>query len=249
MAKRDDRNESRPSFHRLERPSKCPSCSRLIRVKTGARLASYLGLCIVAFHCWNTRSFYSKLTENHARGRISDEVEDESGRISLTCIEAVEGLVKGKILLIAIDFDLTIISIHTGGRWKWSADDLVPYVRPEFRCIICECLQKDIHVAVATFSDQVDLISDVLAATVAHDDAAQIPIYGGTANVRGSFEGKRSQLLLAVEHVEAKTGLSLPKEATVLVDDDRANIARAKKDGYKTIFYDPTIPHNKFPAF
>lgn len=64
-----------------------------------------------------------------------------------------------KLELIAIDFDATIIDIHTGGRWDGTVDELKRHVRPEFS----ECLlqQQQLPIAIATFSEQLDLIRKV----------------------------------------------------------------------------------------
>ena len=49
------------------------------------------------------------------------------------------------INLLAIDFDRTIIDIHTGGRWEGSAEELVPHIRPFFQELIPTLpLKKDL---------------------------------------------------------------------------------------------------------
>ena len=45
----------------------------------------------------------------------------------------VSALKKKGITLVALDFDQTIIDIHSGGTWHESVDKLVPHVRPCFR--------------------------------------------------------------------------------------------------------------------
>ena len=42
------------------------------------------------------------------------------------------------INLVALDFDFTVIDVHTGGRWQGSADDLATHIRPFFRHLIPE---------------------------------------------------------------------------------------------------------------
>ena len=66
------------------------------------------------------------------------------------------------IQLVAFDFDKSILDIHTKGKWKGPASDLVPHVRPDMKCLIRNCRERGIHVAVATFSTQKDLIQEVL---------------------------------------------------------------------------------------
>lgn len=85
-----------------------------------------------------------------------------------TCQSMLEFVVNNKIQLVALDFDKTILDVHTGGRWKHRSQELVPHVRPEFVCLIQQLLeQEDMQVAVATFSTQKDLIRRVLQKALA----------------------------------------------------------------------------------
>ena len=58
------------------------------------------------------------------------------------------------INLLAVDFDLTLIDVHTGGCWVGSAAALASRVRPCMKRILDEALNSGIHVAVVTFSPQ-----------------------------------------------------------------------------------------------
>lgn len=65
--------------------------------------------------------------------------------------------------IIALDFDQTIVSIHTSGFWRESAEKLAEYVRPSFQYLITELLKNEnLCIAIVTFSPQKDLIKDVL---------------------------------------------------------------------------------------
>jgi len=67
------------------------------------------------------------------------------------------------INLLAIDFDMTIIDIHTGGRWTGTPDELAQHhIRPEFRQLIRACWRHDIAVAVVTFSPQTAVVQHAL---------------------------------------------------------------------------------------
>lgn len=59
------------------------------------------------------------------------------------------------INLLAIDFDLTLIDVHTGGCWAGSAATLAARVRPCMKQLMDEALSFGTHVAVVTFSPQV----------------------------------------------------------------------------------------------
>lgn len=79
----------------------------------------------------------------------------------------VESLVKNcGVKLLALDFDRTIVSIHTAGYWQGGVENLVQHVRPCFRKLIRAALKSTLHVAVVTFSMQTDLIRQVLRAVL-----------------------------------------------------------------------------------
>lgn len=77
--------------------------------------------------------------------------------------DIVKLLKRSRIKLVAFDFDQTIISIHTGGFWRDSAEKLAEFVRPCFKYLMPELLKcENIFVAVVTFSPQEELIREVL---------------------------------------------------------------------------------------
>ena len=82
------------------------------------------------------------------------------------------------VKVLAIDFDLTLSSMHTGGKWWGTAETLARSVRPIFKVIIPAALELGIEVCVVTFSAQTKLISNVLEMSLPCD-AAQIRIRGG----------------------------------------------------------------------
>ena len=146
------------------------------------------------------------------------------------------------IKLVAFDFDATIIDIHTGGRWKGTAEELAKHVRPGMQCFIRQCLERGIHVSVATFSTQTELISAVLGQTIDHEQAKAIPVFGDNDRVDNYDQGKQSQLLLSMNHfnqMHAQRSNPITPKTTLLVDDDADNIRVATADGYNTIQYTP----------
>ena len=161
-----------------------------------------------------------------------------------------------QIRLVALDFDMTLVDIHTGGQWRGSASALQSHVRQEMTCLIRACHQYGIYVAIATFSTQIDLLRSVVQNSLgsppqsyagdSNSSASSnmvIPVYGGNDRVAPYWHGKQSQLVLARQYFDnlrknGETALLSPSEI-VLVDDDERNIAIAQKDGYRTIWYDP----------
>ena len=66
------------------------------------------------------------------------------------------------INFLALDFDLTIVDIHTGGRWNGSIDELVGRIGPVFGHLIRAAHSAGLHIAIVTFSPQVGHISRVV---------------------------------------------------------------------------------------
>ena len=136
------------------------------------------------------------------------------------CHRGIHSIEQEEVRLVALDFDLTIVSVHTGGRWKKSSNELSNHVRYEVICLIDYCLEHDIAVAITTFSTQYSLILSVLNKSLynyrrqrSDDDttvielpniSTTIPIFGGDRYVstEDSVEGKQSQLLLAIQYHE-----------------------------------------------
>uniref|UniRef100_A0A7S4UPU6 Uncharacterized protein n=1 Tax=Ditylum brightwellii TaxID=49249 RepID=A0A7S4UPU6_9STRA len=95
-----------------------------------------------------------------ASSRMSDEA------LLSQCEEAVTRLIELKINFLAIDFDQTIVDVHTHGQWKGSAHELSTHVRPLFQHLIPAAITADIKVAVVTFSPQCGQIKDVRASVI-----------------------------------------------------------------------------------
>eukprot|EP00527_Entomoneis_sp_CCMP2396_P004477 CAMPEP_0198146486 /NCGR_PEP_ID=MMETSP1443-20131203/29609_1 /TAXON_ID=186043 /ORGANISM="Entomoneis sp., Strain CCMP2396" /LENGTH=201 /DNA_ID=CAMNT_0043810471 /DNA_START=214 /DNA_END=819 /DNA_ORIENTATION=- len=162
------------------------------------------------------------------------------------------------INFLAIDFDMTMIDVHTGGRWMGTAQELETHVRPEFVELIQTCLLNDIQVAICTFSPQVPLIQHVLEQLIIQalptpnneQQTYSIPIRGGdrswTYQGNGSRHGKQGHIASAVEEMlsTAPPDLEITKQTTVLIDDDRRNIRHALQDGTRAVWFNPDKPHH-----
>jgi len=81
---------------------------------------------------------------------------DETTRDIINNLEAIG------INFLAIDFDLTLISEHTGGTWAGTADELSTKVRPLYKHLIPLAIERNMCVAIVTFSPQTGLIAEVL---------------------------------------------------------------------------------------
>jgi hypothetical protein len=140
------------------------------------------------------------------------------------------------IKLLALDFDLTILDIHTGGNWNSSAHELIPHVRAEMKCVIHRSLERGIHIAVASFSIQEQLIRSVLGGAIAI--AHEIIVRGGRN--RSEPLGKRKQLEEVVHDINTiHRNANVTPLTTILIDDDLNNVKRALTDGYRSLWFDP----------
>lgn len=167
---------------------------------------------------------------------------------STAITNAIHRLKEVGVNLLAVDFDQTLIDIHTGGRWHGSVDELTDHVRPEFQQLLNACMESDIHVAIVTFSQQAPLIKGVLETIVGADRASRIPVRGAdrswTYNGVGSQEGKQAHMASAVEELEQSGLVQITKQTTLLIDDDQRNIRYALKDGVRAIWFNPDKPHH-----
>ncbi len=91
--------------------------------------------------------------------RRSLPVTDPETQLARSIITTL--LEKG-IKLLALDFDRTIVSVHTSGYWKQGTPKLAEAVRPCFVALIRAALESSMHVCVVTYSTQAALIRDVL---------------------------------------------------------------------------------------
>lgn len=154
------------------------------------------------------------------------------------------------VSFLALDFDQTILDIHTGGAWKGTIEELFPHVRPVFAQLIQAASDDpDMQLAVCTFSVQTRVVRGVLDHIVGIQASHQIPIRGGDRSWQyqggGSMAGKQPHMASAVEELEhLNTDIKISKQTTVLIDDDPKNIRYAFGDGTRAIWFNPKKPHH-----
>ncbi len=76
-------------------------------------------------------------------------------------------LQRKNIKLIAIDFDKTLLSIHTSGYYQGTVDNLIEHIRSTFHYFIQEILDspsfsQTLHLCIVSFSSQEQLIRKLL---------------------------------------------------------------------------------------
>lgn len=92
----------------------------------------------------------------------------------------VDKLINNGIKMVAVDFDMTLVSVHTNGNWMFTARPLASKVRPGFPEFLSEVLKRGLWVAVVTFSPQVKLVKEVLGNVLPERDVERICIRGNT---------------------------------------------------------------------
>eukprot|EP00937_MAST-01D_sp_MAST-1D-sp2_P000124 g124.t1 len=177
----------------------------------------------------------------------SDEVdcrdlEEEEAQERMEALTPL--LVERRYKLVALDFDNTIVGVHTMGMWNGSLEELVPFVRPVFRALMREVAAADeLRLAVVTFSGQVELVRGVLADVVGAEYAATVPIRGSDGSwappVGAPQEGKMPHLHSVWNEVMLRTGEQISAGQTILIDDDRRNIDVGQTHGVGAVWYDP----------
>ena len=166
---------------------------------------------------------------------------------STAITSAISKIKEVGINLLALDFDQTILDIHTGGAWKGTLEELFPHVRPVFAQLIQAAVDSDIQVAVVTFSVQTRYVRGVLDHIVGIQASQQIPIRGGdrswTYQGSGSLDGKQPHIASAVEELESRFDIQIARYSTLLIDDDHRNIKYALHNGTRAIWFNPKKPH------
>lgn len=153
------------------------------------------------------------------------------------------------INFLALDFDQTILDVHTGGRWEKSLEEIFAHVRPVFAQLIQAASEDgDMHIAVVTYTRQIHFVRGVLDHIVGPEASQQIPIRGGDRSWdykgTGSKHGKQPHMASAVEELESRNpGLQINRSTTLLIDDDTKNIRHALKNQTRAIWFNPEKPH------
>ena len=154
-----------------------------------------------------------------------------------------------KINFLAIDFDQTMIDIHTGGRWQGTIPELTEHMRPLFLHLVPQATQRNIRIAIVTFSPQTKHIREVLDSAFP-TISELIPIRGSDQTWKyvgkGKEMGKQARMASAAEELMAKPALGVAdvgKNTTLLIDDDPNNIRHSLKDGTRALWFNPRHPN------
>jgi hypothetical protein len=164
----------------------------------------------------------------------------------------VERIANSGIGLVCLDFDMTLVSTHTGGKWWAGAKCLARCVFAMWRVIVPALIQKGIDVCVVTMSAQTKLVAEVLRVSMPCD-TSHIRVRGGE---RGRLftesgdeesvpsaliaqKGKQCHMNCVLKHRHECGGSNLLPSQVLLVDDDVLNVMEASDAGFCAIAFDP----------
>lgn len=172
----------------------------------------------------------------------------------------VSDMSKKGVRLLALDWDLTVISLHTNSQWFGPATELAKFIRKPFRKLINAAIKISLPVAVCTFSEQTDLIC--LTLKCAFPKAPPIPVFGNGGDswkccdgMMNSFyragwcrQGKLPHVCAAAADVDEQFPAKLPMSTNevVLVDDDMNNVKIARLHKIRSFFLQPEYPDPTF---
>jgi lysophospholipase L1-like esterase len=183
---------------------------------------------------------------------------------------AVAHLRSLSINFVALDFDRTLVKVHTGGRWEGTAEELAQHLRPQFTALVQAIAQSNrkspalskMHMAVVTFSGQTSLIRKALATICHGDDVTNIPIRGSDKSWKEPYPtlgwwpedapvdydaGKQPHMLSAALEIDAThNSLLVQKSTSILIDDDAFNIQVAHSNGVRAVHLHPSHPEQIF---
>ncbi|KXJ18869.1 uncharacterized protein LOC110231704 [Exaiptasia diaphana] len=151
----------------------------------------------------------------------------------------VQNLLASGIKLVAVDFDLTILNVHTRGFWQFTSKMLATRVRPCFQKFLTVAVNSDLHVAIVTQSPQVSLVQEVMEQTLPDCDTGRIVIRGADGTwkmLKGvSKEGKQQHIESAIKYLEKTRKAKISAKNVILIDDDITNLEIAKSSKMHTL--------------
>jgi len=164
--------------------------------------------------------------------------------VELTRIqEDVASLAATDVRLLAVDADLTLFRVHTGGQWRGTPEGLSKHIRPLFLALIPEAIAAGLHIAIVTFSPQARLIHEAVSIAMPDLDFSNLIVRGGQRQIicengdladAASCEGARKQKHIAsVLDCLYNRGTPVRPDEIVLVDDDLFNIEEARDNGMR----------------
>ncbi|KAK7478266.1 hypothetical protein BaRGS_00011276 [Batillaria attramentaria] len=176
----------------------------------------------------------------------------------------VAKLIKKNIKLLALDFDLTILDIHTYGKWDGPVEKLVPHVRPCMRDLIEMAQSKGVFVCIVTFHRQMDLIQELLRLVLPKKVANKVIVQVNTPEILAQMEdeketfvptavaeglGKEVHIKNVVRQLRDSQNVTISPKEILLLDDDEKNVRSAVHFQHYGFIVEENVDYNKFESF
>ncbi|BFZ18952.1 hypothetical protein BsWGS_21991 [Bradybaena similaris] len=181
----------------------------------------------------------------------------------------VVALHKKGIKLLAVDFDKTIIDIHSGGMWDEGVDKLALHVRPCMKDLMETASNKGLFVAIVTYHRQSWLIKEVLQKVLPKKVANKIYIQANTAafllrqrSSGGNYDdgtssrvalsdlnGKQAHIASVISDIYKDHGVTIKKDEIILLDDDINNVRIASSFGHYAFQVQENVDYSSFDSF
>jgi hypothetical protein len=174
--------------------------------------------------------------EEGKNNNADDELSVDNVRLARTIVSS---LVEKGIKVLALDFDKTIVAIHTAGFWTQPTSKLVEHVRPCFKALIQAGLDTRLHLCVVTYSMQPALIRDVIRMALPRSDTDKILIRANSKDwlppqsPTGQAYGKQQHIAWIVTELFNKKHAIIHPEEILLLDDDSDNVEIAHQFGHQ----------------
>lgn len=168
----------------------------------------------------------------------------------------VHGLIRKGIKLLALDFDLTIVGLHTGGAWRGPVHQLAQHVRPCFRALMEAALETDIlHLCIVTYSLQQGLIQDLIRSILPNSDTSRILVRTSSKDWQQKNQLSKQSLGKQQHIAQVTTDLYnfcravIQPHEILLMDDDEENCDIARRFGHVAFVVRETVTLDDIYAF
>jgi len=252
----DKGQELTPSTAKLKVLPQRPSKGRLRRQRS-LRMSGFGGTCPASVKHQHVGDFpgVSKLRRRNTFSAFpsSSAQQDFSDAFFLKLVTAIK---RQNVSLLAIDWDNTLLGIHTKSDWYGTAKELEMHIRPKFRKLVHIAHAEGIRISIVTFSEQLEMVREVLRIAFPRIESGPRPcIIRGNGSCDDwtvsephpdipaelKLVGKVPHMLSAMEALPA----CVPRipQRVVLIDDDHHNITTAMEAKFHTFWMNPERPN------
>ncbi|RUS83229.1 hypothetical protein EGW08_008993 [Elysia chlorotica] len=179
-----------------------------------------------------------------ASGSTRNPTKQQRGKVD----SFAASLTKKGIKLLAMDFDKTLIDIHSRGVWDDGVDKLACHVQPCMRDLLeaAVVVAKEIYVQAST----TEFLQKQRAAAAAKDDAPGSDQTEGSSGVwPPQFKGKEAHIASVLAEISNDHSVAVKKHEILLMDDDIDNIRTAITFGHLAFQVQQNVDYDSFDSF